>query len=399
MGLALKTLIAVAATALGATFALPVGSVVPVLTVPSAAPAAEMAVQSIDGLVRDIFWSQGGLQWPTGPWPVPVLPGGSGGGSDESGGSDSGVSQSGSRSGATSPATDDQSTGLALINTEIGYGEGVAAGTGMVIGADGIVVTNHHVVAGSTSVQVNIPATGETYTADVLGYDATADVAVLRLDGASGLETVTASTGPVDTGDSVTAVGNASGGGQLIAAPGTITATDQDITVSEEDGSQSQLTDLLEMNAAIVPGDSGGAVFDADGDVVGMNVAGSSEEWDKTSYAIPITTVLEVARDVLAGDETDTVVLGRSGALGVEVSDQFGGLMIAGVVKDGPADQAGVTAGSTLTSVDGSTIKDTEDLGAVLDQHEPGDRVAIEWTSRDGRSHTATVSLTEAPLD
>ena len=164
------------------------------------------------------------------------------------------------------------------ITSEVDFGAGVAAGTGIVIGSDGLVVTNHHVVEGATDISVTVVTTGATYDAEVLGYDATKDVAVLRLDGATGLATATADPGGVDVGDGVTAVGDAGGdGGSLTAADGTVTALHQPITVSDEQtGEASRLRNLIEVDADIIPGDSGGALLDASGDVVGMNVAASS---------------------------------------------------------------------------------------------------------------------------
>ena len=331
---------------------------------------------------------------------------------------------------STSSAPGDVS-GLVLINTEVDFGTARAAGTGMVIDPDGIVVTNHHVVAGSTAVTVTDPATGRTYTAEVLGYDATIDVAVLRLDGADGLATITADTNPVAAGQAVTAIGNAQGGGQLVSSTGQITATGQDITVTGDDGTQADLTDLIAITASLVPGDSGGALLDADSEVIGMNVAGSTSSrfsmdcstsgassrcaQPAVGYAIPISAVLQVAEKVLAGTATDTVSLGRTGAIGVQVSTQAitsrtgrglqgigtgsqTGVYIVGVIEGGPADMAGVTSGSTLTSIDGESLTSQAGLSAILASHQAGDRVSLTWTDIAGASHTAVLTLTDAPL-
>jgi len=302
---------------------------------------------------------------------------------------------------STALATDEQSTGLVLIDTVVDYGSAQAAGTGMVIDADGTIVTNHHVVASSTIVQVTDPATGATYTADVLGYDSTADVAVLKIEGASDLSTITADTNPVAVGAPITAVGNADGGGQLVAAPGTVTATAQNITVSEGDGSgQVQLQNLIEVHSAMVPGDSGGALLDGASQVIGMNVAGSASTRDDTGYAIPISTVLDVAHQVLSGESSATVTIGHTGALGITVSPRtyHGGVYVVGVVTDGAADKAGLTPGSTITALDGQPVTDTTSLGTILAQHKPGDTVAVAWTDASGASHTADATLGQAPL-
>ena len=326
----------------------------------------------------------------------------------------------GSAGSASDPASSSTASGdisgLVLIDTEVEFGTAEAAGTGMVIDSDGIVVTNHHVVAGSTDVTVTDPTTDTTYTAEVLGYDATTDVAVLQLDGASGMATITADTDPVAVGQQITTVGNAEGGGQLVSSTGKITATSQNITVSEDDGTSADLTDLIAVNASMVPGDSGGALLDAESEVVGMNVAGSTNtRVSSVGYAIPISSVLQVADTVLAGTTTDTVSLGRTGAIGVQVSTQTAtsrtgrasqsivgnsqaGVAIVGVIEGGPADIAGVTSGSTLTSIDGETLGSQADLSAILASHQAGDRVNLTWTDISGRSHTASITLTEAPL-
>lgn len=298
----------------------------------------------------------------------------------------------------SSTASGDDATGLVLINTEVDFGAAQAAGTGMVIDEDGVVVTNHHVVAGSTSVTVTDPATAQTYTAEVLGYDATTDVAVLTLDGADSLATITTDTDPVDVGQTITAVGNAGGVGRLISSTGRVTATGQNITVTEDDGGQAALTNLIAVSASLVPGDSGGALLDTDSEVVGMNVAGSSDVRASMGYAIPISSVLHVAGAVLAGAETDTVALGRTAALGVQVSTQAEGVYVVGVVPGGPADQGGITPGSTLTSLDGAPLSALADLTQILAAHKPSDRVEVSWTDATGAARTATLELTQAPL-
>lgn len=293
-------------------------------------------------------------------------------------------------------ASASESTGVVLIDTTVDYGTGEAAGTGLVLSSDGIVVTNHHVVEDSTAVEVTDPATGETYDADVVGYDPDTDVAVLQLEDADDLTTVDTDTGAVETGDDVTAVGNSNGGGVLTAASGEVTDIDSDITVSSDTGDAEGLADLIEVDAALVPGDSGGALLDADGEVIGMNVAASSS--GTTGYAIPIATVLDLADQILAGDDSGAVVLGYGAALGVQLSDSSSDLLVVGVVDGGAADEAGITAGSALTSLDGEVVTSYTDITAGLAEHSPGDTVELGWTDAAGTAHTATATLGRAPL-
>ena len=192
------------------------------------------------------------------------------------------------------------STGLAVVDATLASGAGVSAGTGLVTQSNGIVVTNNHVVAGASSISVTIASTGRTYQAEMLGYSATSDVAVLQLQGASGLATVSTSTTIPAVGQAVTSVGNAQGRGKLVAASGQVTATNTRVRV-QENGVSMTLSGLIQGDIALVPGDSGGALFNASGQVVGMNVASSSSGANVASYAIPIGTVLSTARSIMAG--------------------------------------------------------------------------------------------------
>ncbi|MEZ5093493.1 S1C family serine protease [Nocardioides sp.] len=296
----------------------------------------------------------------------------------------------------TEPATASESEGVVLIDTELDYGTGEAAGTGLVLTSDGTVVTNHHVVEGSTSITVTDPSTGTTYDADLVGYDAAADIAVLQLQDASGLTTIDPDR-TTSVGEDVTAVGNAGGTGTLSAADGSVTATGADIQVSDEQGGYESLSDLIQVDATVISGDSGGALLDADDEVIGMNVAASTG-YVIEGYAIPISTVLSLADRIEAGDTSGGIELGYGAALGIQVYAGSGGLQVGGVVRGGAADDAGLTAGSTLTSVDGTAVDTVDQIAAVLAEHAPGDSVRITWTDSSGSSHTARATLGQAPV-
>jgi S1-C subfamily serine protease len=343
-----------------------------------------------------------------------------GGGSSARGGSSSGGSASGgSTQGGTTTqggtgtttldvtdATDAQQQGVVLIDTVLGYAGAEAAGTGIVLTSDGLVVTNNHVIEGSTEIQVTIASTGETYTATVVGTDSTADVAVLQLQGASGLTTATLDTDDaVTVGDDVTAVGNAEGGGVLVAADGTVTALDQQVTTQAEG----------------VSGDSGGPLLDDEGEVVGITTAASSGSADITGYAIPIEDVLDVVTQIVAGQDSDTVTIGYPAFLGVELattstlpgattggatglpgsglSTTTSGATVGGVIDGTPAAQAGLVAGDTITAVDGTAVTSGDDLRTALAAHAPGDQVTLTWTTASGTAQTATVTLIAGPAD
>lgn len=298
-------------------------------------------------------------------------------------------------------ATAAQEVGLVYITTTLDYGTGQAAGTGMVLTSDGEILTNHHVVEGATAIEVEVVSTGQTYTADVVGYDSTHDVAVLQLEGASGLTPVTTdATGAVAVGDDVTGVGNANGdGGAASAAAGTVVALDQSITVSDEQGgASSRLSGLIQVDADIISGDSGGALYDEDGEVVGMNTAASSGSADVTGYAVPISQALAIADQIESGTASATVQIGNHGYLGVQLSSEVTGALVAGVVDDSPAASAGLTAGSTITSFNGSPVTSADDLSEAVAGLAVGDRVTVAWTDTAGQAHTETMTLGDGPV-
>jgi S1-C subfamily serine protease len=301
----------------------------------------------------------------------------------------------------TVDATGAQEVGLVYITTTLDYGTGQAAGTGMILTSDGEILTNHHVVEGATAISVEVVSTGETYDAEVVGYDATSDVAVLRLDDASGLTPVTTDADEtVQVGDAVTGVGNANGdGGAASAAAGTVVALDQSITVSSETGGESStLSDLIQVDADIIAGDSGGALYDDDGEVVGMNTAASSGTADITGYAVPIASALAIADQIESGVESGTVEIGNQGYLGIELSSEVTGALVAGVVDDSAAASAGLTAGSTITSLNGTPMTSADALASAVAQLGVGDRVTVAWTDESGTAHSETVRLGEGPV-
>ncbi|KRB72712.1 hypothetical protein ASE01_21915 [Nocardioides sp. Root190] len=294
-------------------------------------------------------------------------------------------------------ATDEESEGIVQIASTLTNGSG--AGTGLVLDSDGTIVTNHHVVAGATSLEVTVVSTGETYTARYVGGDAVADVAVLQLEGASGLTPVDLSEDAAAVGDEIVAVGDAGGdGGTLTASPGTVTALGQDITVQSTDGSAARLTDLIKLDAYIVPGDSGGAVLDDDGDVVGMNVAASTGNRDVIGYAIAITTVEAIVEQIESGTASGDVTLGYDGYLGVGLSPDATTPLVAQVIDGTAAEGTGLVAGDTVTAVDDTAVGTADELRAAIAAHAAGDRVRISWTTSSGERRSALVTLGEGPV-
>ena len=300
---------------------------------------------------------------------------------------------------AATEATDEQLVGVVDITTVLGYEGGEAAGTGMVLTSDGEILTNNHVIEGATSITVTVLSTGESYAATVVGTDPTDDVAVLQLTGAAGLDTVQVDGDGVSVGDAVTAVGNAGGEEGTSAAAGTVTALDQSITASDASGQDAeQLTGLIQVAADVQAGDSGGPLYDAEGEVVGMDTAASSTGGE--AYAIPIATALSIAEQITAGVDDETVHQGYPAFLGISVLAQgTGGATVAGVVSGGPAEQAGLAAGDVITAIDGTTVTTADDVSATLAGHDPGDEVTLSWTDATGTAHTGTATLVAGPAD
>ncbi|MBV9919888.1 MAG: trypsin-like peptidase domain-containing protein [Pseudonocardia sp.] len=314
----------------------------------------------------------------------------------------------------TRPATSAEEVGVVDITTVLNYGEAAAAGTGVVLTSSGEILTNNHVIDGATKIKVTVVGSGASYSASVVGTDPADDVAVLRLSGASGLATAHLATAEqanaVTVGDAVTAVGNAGGtGGTPTAATGAVVALGRDITASDENGTDpEQLTGLIEVNAAVEAGDSGGPLY-SNGAVIGIDTAASTSGRGRvattaarsgsTGFAIPITTATAVAERIVAGERSDTIHQGSPAFLGVQLPDGGDGATISGVVAGSPAAIAGLRAGDTITAVDGTGIDRGTTLSDALDRHQPRDHVSISWTDTAGGSHTATVTLTAGPAD
>lgn len=311
--------------------------------------------------------------------------------------------------------------GLVDVNTTFGYQNAVGAGTGIVLTSNGEVLTNNHVINGATSVNVTDVGNGETYKATVVGYDRAADIAVLQLHGASGLRTSRiGNSDALTVGQEVVAFGNAGGtGGTPSSAGGSITALGQAITASDElDGTSEQLSGLIETNADIQSGDSGGTLVDSSGLVIGMDTAAASgyslQSEANQGYAIPIDTAVSIARKIESGQSSPTIHVGPTALLGVTTSsggpgggfdggfaDGYGtavaGATVNGVVSGGPASEAGIAAGDTITSVDGRSISSPAALGAAIGQDRPGQSVQLTWTDSSGQAHSATVNLGSGP--
>ena len=333
--------------------------------------------------------------------------------------------------------------GIVIINTTLQYNSEVAAGTGMVLNADGLVLTNNHVIEGSTKVSATLVSTGKTYPATVVGYDKTGDVALIQLQDASGLTTVPiGNSASVKIGNTVVALGNAEGQGSITATAGHVTALDQTITASDEGGSTASetLTGMIQTNAGIVPGDSGGPLASSAG-VIGMDTAGNDANGQQASagFAIPIGTALSVARQIAGGHASSVITIGYPPFVGIfigsgssssppvqaqqeeqqngsgsgstpacstsnsdltvpsAIAPVSSGTLVIGTICGSPAAAAGMTGGAVITAVNGQGVGSPDDLSGILARFHPGEVISVTWISPSGQRTTSSLHLAAGP--
>jgi S1-C subfamily serine protease len=309
------------------------------------------------------------------------------------------------------------------ITAQLKYSNAMAEGTGMVISPTGLVLTNNHVIDQATSVTATLVVNGRAYQADVLGYDATNDVALLQLKGASGLKTITiADSAKVKVGQSVLALGNAGGrGGLPSTAQGSVRGLNRSIQASDNGANTTEkLHGMLQTDTPIQQGDSGGPLVNSDGAVVGMNTAANATgsgygSLATTGFAIPVNRAISIAHQIASGHATGTVHIGLSGFMGVNVADAskpgkcssdgaFGGgfgspansgALVCSVYPGAPADAAGLAGGDVITAVNGHQVTSSDSLTKLLSGDHPNDQLSIRYVDASGATHTATVTLTE----
>jgi S1-C subfamily serine protease len=288
----------------------------------------------------------------------------------------------------------------AIVDITTVLGNGEAAGTGMLISPTGEILTNNHVVTGSASITVNVQGSSRDYTAHVVGVNVAQDVAVIQIDqSVSGLPIVTfADSSSVQVGDPVVAIGNALGRGGAPATSGHVTALDQTITAGEGRANSETLTGMIQSDAPIYQGDSGGALVNASGQVIGMITAGEAQGFRSAAsdvgYAVSANSAVAQVNRILVHEQGADLTYGQVGYLGVSVQDSTAaGALVVGVQSDSPAAAAGITTGSVITGIGGTTVTSSDTLGKAIKAHRPGDRVSVRWTTSDGAAHTATVTL------
>ncbi|HEX6238157.1 MAG TPA: trypsin-like peptidase domain-containing protein [Acidimicrobiales bacterium] len=288
------------------------------------------------------------------------------------------------------------------ITVESPQGGGEGQGSGVVIGTDGTILTNHHVVAGAGEGGLTVTlADGTTAAADVVGSDRVTDLAVIRV-GAEGLTPATlGSSADLNVGDTVLAIGSPLGLDGSVTA-GIVSALNRAITVGGGPlggAGPPAVIDAIQTDAPINPGNSGGALIDTEGRVVGINTAIASLAFGVGSqggniglgFAIPIDAARDIAERLIADGEV------QHAYLGVRIADaQDGGAIVATVEDDSPAAAGGLERGDVVTDVEGEPIADAADLTAAVRSHQPGDTVTVTYR-RDGDERTTDVTLGTLP--
>jgi putative serine protease PepD len=287
---------------------------------------------------------------------------------------------------------------VVTIHTEIaGRFGGEAAGTGIILTSDGEIVTNAHVVEGASTITVTLPSEVQAREAKLVGSDTGADVAVLQLSGVSGLTAADlGDSSTLQVGDDVVAIGNA------LALRGSPTVTKGIVSALGRtlDTGSVTMTGLLQTDASISSGNSGGPLVNALGKVVGINTAVATStnttSAENIGFAIPINMVMPVVQRLKSGGSA-----AAKGYLGVSTADPTDGSrgsLIQTVESGSPAEKAGIKAGDLVVSVGGSTVDGAAALAGVVRAHAPGDKVEIV-VARAGRELTLDATLGTAPGD
>jgi S1-C subfamily serine protease len=283
------------------------------------------------------------------------------------------------------------------IDAKLGFQSAVGAGTGIVIDPS-VILTNNHVVAGATDLTARSIANGQTYPANVIGFDRQHDIAVLQLAGGGLPVANIGNSDGLSVGQPVVSLGNAGGaGGAPSVEEGRIAALNQ--TVSANDaltGSTETLVGLIQVDANIRPGDSGGPTVNSANQVIGMNTAATQNFHlgRGQGFAIPINEAMAIAGQIRSGASSPTVHIGPTAFLGVGVNDASGGAgaIVRQVIPTGPAAAAGLAPGDVVNSINGQPVNSATALTNILDQHHPGDHVSVGLQGR-----TIDVALGDGP--
>ena len=330
--------------------------------------------------------------------------------SSSSSGSDSSIT-SASASGSsltTEQVADLVSPSVVVITTEqvvysqwSWYGQSQVesgAGSGVIISSDGYILTCDHVVSGASNITVTIG--DKDYTATVVGEDSTSDIAVIKVDADGLTPAIVGDSDKLAVGDNVLAVGNPLGelGGTVTS--GIVSALNRSVSI--QSSSSVNTMSLIQMDASVSPGNSGGGLFNMNGELIGIvNAKSSSSDAEGLGFAIPINDAIKVAQDLLEnGYVTGRPYMGITylAVTDAQTAAQLGvnayGIYVVDVVSGGPADKAGLKAGDRIVSIDNTEVAQKTDLGTLMQEHSAGDTLSI-IVARDGQMQTVSLTLGE----
>ena len=274
-----------------------------------------------------------------------------------------------------------------------GYYVQSGAGSGIIVSQDGYILTCAHVVSGATSVKVQLNGSDQSYDATVVGVDSTSDIAVLKIDATGLTPAVIGDSDKLAVGETTVAVGNPLGTLSNTVTQGIVSALNRQVTV--EDNNMT----LIQTDTSISPGNSGGGLFNANGELIGVvNAKSSYSEAEGIGFAIPINTAMDIAQQLIENGAVARPVLGVS-ILDVQDSStaqQYGvsalGVYVADVTKGGGAEAAGVQRGDRIIAIDDTAVSSTSTVKSYLADKQVGDTVTLQ-VERDGKVLTLNVTL------
>jgi len=286
-----------------------------------------------------------------------------------------------------------------VVNIDVANAQGQGSGSGVIIRADGHILTNNHVIDGAAQVEVTLP-NGAQLEGKVIGTDPSSDLAVIKVDSDTDLPVPSFAERAPRTGEVAIAVGSPFG------LEGTVTAGVVSALNRSLPGEQAPLVDMIQTDAAINPGNSGGALANGNGEIIGINTAilsptGSN---DGIGFAIPIVTALPVAKQLIEQGFVDHAQLGVQGQdVDPAVAELYGlaaqeGALIVSVVPGSAAGEAGMERGDIVTAIDGEAVDSMATLAGRIRAHESGDSVEITIVRGDDEQ-TLTVTLGSAPTE
>lgn len=294
------------------------------------------------------------------------------------------------------------------VDIQVRTAQGTAEGSGVILTADGDVLTNNHVVSGAQGGQISVTmADGSSHPASVVGTSPSYDLAVIKLQGVSGLTAATlGQSSDVRVGEQVVAIGSPQGLSGTVTA-GIVSAQNRTVTAGGgEQGEQPVVYNGLQTDAPINQGNSGGPLVNLAGQVVGINSAIATSGQNSGSiglgFAIPVDTARRVAQELMNGGTATKPQLGVQGQVSASASGSSGGATdeggarIAGVQAGSAAANAGLKAGDVVTKVGDTPVTSFTDLVARVGNYAPGQTIPLTVTS-GGQSRTVQVTLGSVP--